>query len=100
MKYFSYDPYEGFEFHATEEAAKAAADKSLDFHKHEAPDEGWSEDVDQICWGEIKECVRLTECIHRPPDHELDADDHDTAGNDWSNSDWDRIEKHELLPPQ
>ena len=53
-KFFSYCPDEGFETHNTAEEAKKAADDSIDSFRDNAED-GWSEEVDQVCWGEVKE---------------------------------------------
>jgi hypothetical protein len=62
-KYFSYDPYDGFELYDTEDEAKAAAQRVLDGEREEAY-EGWSEDVDKIFWGEIRQHV--VETMNRP----------------------------------
>lgn len=51
--FFSYCPYDGFATHETAEQAKAQAEANLEPFADEACD-GWSEEVDQICWGEIK----------------------------------------------
>jgi len=53
-KFFSYCPDAGFETHDTVEEAKKAADDSIDYFRDNAVD-GWSEEVDQVCWGEVKE---------------------------------------------
>jgi hypothetical protein len=71
-KYFSYDPYDDFEFYDTEEEAKAAAQRVLDGEREEAY-EGWSEDVDKIFWGEIRQHV--VETMNRP---RTDADHGDS----------------------
>jgi hypothetical protein len=62
-KYFSYDPYDGFELYDTEDEAKAATQRVLDIEREEAR-EGWSEDVDKICWGEVRQHV--VETMRRP----------------------------------
>lgn len=53
-RYFSYAPDGGFEFHETAELAQAEADAAIDYYRDYA-DEGWSEDVSQVCWGELKQ---------------------------------------------
>jgi predicted nucleic acid-binding Zn-ribbon protein len=53
MKYFSYNPEDGFEIHATEAEAVSAAEASLQIWRDEAVSDGWSLDVDEICWGMI-----------------------------------------------
>jgi hypothetical protein len=63
MKYFSYYPEEGFELHETADEAKKAAEDALDFERGEAA-EGWSDYIDQICWGELKQII--IETLNRP----------------------------------
>jgi hypothetical protein len=63
MKYFSYCPEEGFELHETAEQAKNAVEDALDFERSEAY-EGWSDYIDQFCWGELKQHV--VETMSRP----------------------------------
>lgn len=53
-RYFSYDPDGGFELHDTAELAQAEADEAIDYYRQHA-DEGWSENVSQVCWGELKQ---------------------------------------------
>lgn len=61
MRYFSYDPNgNGFELHKTGEEAKKVADDALGYERGEAS-EGWDDNVDQICWGELKQRVVMTE---------------------------------------
>ena len=98
MKYFSYYPNDGFIFHETEKEAKAECEKAFGYAKDEAGCDGWGENVDDICWGEIRGRVKVTESIMRPPAEEIE-DGEDEAGNDWSNPDWDRIEKREIAEP-
>ena len=60
--YFSYDPEgEGLQFHDTETEAKAAAEAALQEERDCAP-EGWGENVEYICWGEVKQIVKETLC--------------------------------------
>jgi len=54
MKYFSYDSDSGFEIHETEEEAIKSANDAIDYYRDNAS-EGWSEEVDTVCWGEIKQ---------------------------------------------
>ncbi len=54
--YFSYDPEgDGFTIHNTAEEAKKASEADLDCTRDYASDDGWSDSVCHICWGEIKE---------------------------------------------
>lgn len=59
-KYFSFDVLDvpPLQFHATEQEARARAEKAMDEERDNAA-EGWSpEAVDNpICWGEVKQCM-------------------------------------------
>lgn len=50
--YFSYGSEHNFEWHKTAELAIEAAESAIDDYRGEACD-GWSEEVDSICWGVI-----------------------------------------------
>lgn len=61
QRFFSYSPNgSGLEFHATAEEAQAKADAELDEERDNSGD-GWSEEVDQICWGEVRQRAVCTE---------------------------------------
>jgi hypothetical protein len=51
--YFSYDPECGLETHNTLDEAKDAAEGALAYYREEAGD-GWPEEVENVCYGEIK----------------------------------------------
>ena len=53
-KFFMYEPDNGFETYKTAEEAKAAAEEAIHYYRGDACD-GWPEEVDQVCWGEIKQ---------------------------------------------
>lgn len=95
-QYFSYSPDGGFDFHDTEQEAITAATKQLDYEKDHAGSEGWSEEVDSICWGEIRQRVELTWHAKRPAPEDLDEECCDKEGTYWGT--WDGMEKHELMP--
>jgi len=80
MKYFSYDPEEGFELHKTEDEAKKAAECALDYERGEAS-EGWADYVDQICWGELKQRVVETMCRPRTADDTFVSSDCETVAD-------------------
>lgn len=62
--WFSYDPHgDGMEFHPTAEDAKKCADAALEMERTWA-DDGWNDDVGDICWGRIYE--RTVETERRP----------------------------------
>jgi hypothetical protein len=52
-RFFAYDPETGFETFETAEKAIAHAEDCIQCYRDEAPD-GWNEQVDQVCWGEIR----------------------------------------------
>ena len=89
MKYFSYDPEgDGFTIHKTAEEAQKHAENDLDCHREFAC-EGWSDSVEQVCWGEIKEStVKVNEMTKEEAEH---------AGIYVSN-DFDTICDYELKP--
>lgn len=59
-KYFSYCPESGFETFITAKEAEVSANESIDYFRDHA-DEGWDESVSQVCWGEIKQEVRVVD---------------------------------------
>ena len=50
--YFSYGSEHNFEWHKTAEEAVEAAEAAIDDYRGDACD-GWSEEVDSVCWGII-----------------------------------------------
>lgn len=59
MGRFFVDTGDGIHFLNTEEEAKSEAEKALAFWRDKAGCDGeWDDNVDQICWGEIREQVR------------------------------------------
>lgn len=65
FKYFGYDPECGFETFETAEQAKQYADDAIACYRGEACD-GWSEEVDRVCWGELRQHSVM--CNYRPID--------------------------------
>lgn len=53
-KFFCYCPDAGFDTFETEKEAKESAETSIDWYRDNA-EEGWNEEVNQVCWGEIKQ---------------------------------------------
>lgn len=77
MKFFSYDPDDGFELHATEDEAKARAQAAIDLYRDDAAD-GWPEEVDGVCWGALQQ--RAIEANKRPnTEHESASCDYQLA---------------------
>ena len=58
FRYFSYDPEDGLQFHATSGEARARARHALECYQDEAS-EGWNESVTDVCWGRV--CGRVHE---------------------------------------
>ncbi len=71
--YFSYDHEDGIGFHETAEEAKARALKSFGYDEDAAPD-GWNEEVENICWGEVRQ--KVTETARRKADPGAGYDEH------------------------
>jgi len=59
-RYFSYDPECGFDTHDTAEEARDEAEEALSCYRDNAGD-GWSEHVENVCWGVILSEVGETE---------------------------------------
>jgi len=57
LNWFSYSHDTGFELHETEEMAKLVAQESLDAYIDDAGNEMYSEEIDSVCWGEVKGCA-------------------------------------------
>lgn len=53
---FFVDCGDGVEIYDTEHEAKEAAQKALEGWR-ECCDPEWPEEVERVCWGEIRECV-------------------------------------------
>ncbi|HDD9976112.1 TPA: ead/Ea22-like family protein [Escherichia coli] len=80
--YFSYGSEFSFECHKTAEEAIAAAEAAIDDYRGDACD-GWSEEVESICWGVViqqatkvgerkkRKCDRVSPWIERVCDYEL-----------------------------
>lgn len=82
--WFSYDAEgDGFRLHDAEEEARTAAQRALEQRRDEAAD-GWSEDVESICWGKVHQAVVLTSSI-------------DTADDPDCSSRFDSIDDYDLL---
>jgi len=54
-KYFAYSADHGFEQFATAQEAEKFALELLDQYREDSYDEGWSDDVASVCWGELKQ---------------------------------------------
>lgn len=65
-KWFAHDPNGyGLTFHLTEEAARSAAEAALDAER-DCSGDGWSANVDEVCWGEVRQRATLTSLVETP----------------------------------
>lgn len=92
FRYFLYSPDGDWEYYHTVEDRDKAADALIDNYL----DEVWSEEVVNICAGEITHTCDQTDYRNRPPDDEL-IDGIDSEGIVW-NADWDYICSYGLVP--
>lgn len=73
--YFSYEPNgDGLTLHKTAKQARDAAEGALDAERDEAQ-EGWAENVSEICWGRIEGRATLISEHKKRPDeaHECEV---------------------------
>lgn len=81
--FFSMLPDGEFERHESASEAKARCDSMLaELRDKASGDEGWSEEVEAICWGSVIEEAQVTERIPRPPESELQGGC-DATGQMW-----------------
>lgn len=89
--WFSFDCENGIAFHDTEAEAKARAEESFD-QARDFADEGWDENVTDICWGEVRGKVNEVPGSLRSPKPE-DRTDFDLI-IDYALTDIDNAELH------
>lgn len=75
--FFCNTPDNGFETFDTEDEAKSNAQECIDYYRSEA-NEGWSDEVTQICWGKIEQ--QATEFDSKPLISELRSELNIVAG--------------------
>jgi len=76
-KFFSYDPEDGFQLHATEDEAKERAQNAIDLYRDDAA-EGWAEEVEGVCWGNVRQNV-VEINIATPNNHDEESCDYNLA---------------------
>lgn len=59
-RYFSYDPDSCFDAHESADDARKCAEETVAYYRDNAGD-GWSEHVENVCWGVILSEVEETE---------------------------------------
>ena len=73
-EFYSYDPEDGFEIHATAEQAQKAATRMMELYRDGAALDGWHEDQEAVCWGELRRIEHAQIISRRPgePGEEFD----------------------------
>lgn len=65
-KYFAYSADNGFEIFNTAAEAEEAAQRVIDMHREDAYVDGWDEDVETVCWGEISQKSSVVSIANTP----------------------------------
>lgn len=60
-RFFCYDPDNGINFYATEAEAREAAQSVVDTFRDIAADDGWQDEVEEVCWGVVRQRAKLLE---------------------------------------
>ncbi len=68
FRYFAYDPNDCCQLFKTKEEAIEFCKKALETYHEECYDDGWDEDVELLCWGEIKEIATICDVEPWPND--------------------------------
>jgi hypothetical protein len=81
-RFFLFDPeWEGMMFFKSEADRAAAAEDAINAYKD--LDNGWSEEVERLCMGEVTHVCTQTNVVERPSDEELDEEGCDGEGTYW-----------------
>jgi hypothetical protein len=79
-RYFAYDPNDGFETFDTIEARDKWVEHAIELHL----DDGWSEDVEQVCVGEITGRAVQCDVQPKPKREDVNSDEeYEDALADW-----------------
>ena len=72
--FFSWDHEEGAKFHERPAEAKAEANARLQFYREIAADEGWPDETEGVCWGQVLQQAVFHEDLHYdyPGDYRLE----------------------------
>lgn len=95
-RYFLYDPGNGFETFRTIEERDAAAKEAIEYHL----DDGWSEDVTQVCVGEVTGVATKANVRTKPKRSDFpNEEEYDDAIADWGGeSMYDELCDYEIAP--
>ena len=95
-RFFLFDPeWDGMMFFKSEEARAEVAAEAIQEYKD--VDNGWSEEVERICMGEVSFICTQTNVQERPPAEELDEEGNDGEGRYWP-EDVEKFCEYEMLP--
>lgn len=62
MRFFSNNPDgRGLVFHETDKEAQKQANEALEAYRENASDEGWDDNVGDVCWGEVRQIATASE---------------------------------------
>lgn len=64
--YFVYSADNGFETFATAAEAESAAEDIINQYREDACEDGWDEDVESVCWGNISQKAKMIHCSPAP----------------------------------
>ena len=95
FRFWLYDPEgDGMVYYRSAEDRDADAEEAISGYL----DDGyWSEEVENVCVGEVTHIASEVNRVNRPDDDQIDEDGCDESGRYW-NQDIDYICNYELLP--
>lgn len=65
-KYFVYSADNGFETFSMASEAEAVAEDIISQYREDAYDDGWDDDVESVCWGEISQKAAMIDVSPTP----------------------------------
>ena len=65
-KYFVYSADSGFETFTTAAEAEAVAEDIISQYREDAYGDGWDDDVESVCWGEISQRAAMIDASPTP----------------------------------
>jgi hypothetical protein len=93
-RFFLYDPEgDGMIFFKSEAERDEHIKKCIRGYMSDS--DGWSDEVESVCAGEVTHIIKKTNIVPRPSDEEIDEDGVDGEGN-WWDTDWLEMCNYEL----
>ena len=77
-KYFVYSADNGFEVFATAAQAEQVAEDIINQYREDAYEDGWDDDVESVCWGEVSKFSAMA------PRSPLKLDERGVSGCDYA----------------